>query len=294
MRGRRPQSWPITLGWSLTCLLVCLHPADAYSAVATWDGGDSAWQATDVPTKTEADFEAEEAAKKAALIENLRAQLCALEGTTCPGGVSLTVQAGGLASISPEASGVAPLARVGVAWPLLRGVDSKGRALADRGPRVTVTADLTALPGEAVELSDPATFRAIEATLGIDQPLGGKIAAAIGLRAGFASRLATDTETPRDKAPRFGSVGMSFSGTGGDHLFVGIGGDQRLTGEWEAAVLVEGAVRLYTAESGVFQGGALSLIGRAILGLDFGAGAGADPGRPRRDSIAVGIAVGKP
>lgn len=186
----------------------------------------------------------------------------------------LTVLAGSIASLSADASGVAPLARVAVDAPL---------AGSARAPSLHVVADLTALPGEQISLQDPQTYRALEFSVALSQPLHPALRFGLWAEAGFASRLPGDTQ-PRDRAPRWGSMGLRFASSARAHLTVGIGGDQRLSGVWVPAVQIAGKVALATV-----KGVRVCLIGSAVLGLDV---TGAY-GPATRDLVRVGITVGR-
>ncbi len=185
----------------------------------------------------------------------------------------LSVLAGSLASLSADASGVTPLARLAVDSPL---------STKSGWPSLHVVADLSALPGESLEVQDPSTFRAIEFSAALSQPLHERLRFSLYAEAGFASRLPGDTR-PRDRAPRWGSLGFRVATSDRGHLTIGAGGDQRLSGQWVPAVQVAGAVQLLE----VF-GGRAFLVGSAVLGLDV-TGSGPDT----RDVIRVGLAIGR-
>lgn len=196
----------------------------------------------------------------------------------------ITVLAGGLVSLGggTEAPALSPTARIAVEFPL---------ADARLTPRLHVVADLSALPGDAVNLDDPTTFKALQFTVGVSQPVSERIKAALYAQAGFATRLGTDP-APRDKAPRYWSAGLRFSGEAG-WLQLGLGLDQRLGGDlYQPAASVAGAVRLYEQEGGSLKGASVYLIGEAVLGLDLSTRfAGRDGGHG--DSVRVGIGVGR-
>lgn len=199
-------------------------------------------------------------------------------------GPRVTILAGGLASLGGDTgSAVTPLARVAVELPL---------AQAALSPRLHVTADLSALPGETVTLEDPATFRAIEFSLAVSQRLHRKVNFGLYAEAGFASRLPADP-APRVRAARWLCGGLRFGAFGRGWLEVGLGVDQRHTaGEYQPAVVVAGAVTLYEREGGFLAGAAMQLIGSAVLGADFVGWPGYSSGRG--DVVRVGIGVGTP
>jgi len=225
---------------------------------------------------------------------------CAAEGKPCPipGAVTTTFEmsVGGIASLSVDAVGVEPFVRTAVDWPLLKDDQDKPPPAGHLprsalGPLIRAQVDITGLVGDQLNVSDPATFKAVEVELGIEQPLSSKIAARFAALGGFSTRLATDRSHPRDRSAKYGSVGIAFSGARG-RLFAGLGGDQRLSGEWELACLVEGTVNLYVDNGGADGRGALkgmtvSLVGSAILGLQEYVGPPIS-----RDSVRMGIAIG--
>lgn len=121
----------------------------------------------------------------------------------------------------------------------------------DMGPKLSVRAGLGRLPDDApAALEEAQVFTAFDGAVTLVQPLGQKILANLFARAGLASRLSTDDE-PRDRLPGYFSFGVDLHTHDGDHfLQVGIGPDQRLSGDWAPTVTVEGAVKLREA-SGV-------------------------------------------
>ncbi|HKQ02664.1 MAG TPA: hypothetical protein VJ735_20265 [Actinomycetes bacterium] len=192
--------------------------------------------------------------------------------------VSVSILAGGGVSMGSEASAaVTPMARVDVGVPV---------ASWRMAPRLHVQLDLSALPGQAVSLEDPATFRALEFRLTLCQPIADSLYLDLCTEAGFASRLPGDPE-PRDRAVRWAAGLVRFGRFGRGWLTVGVGGDQRLDGFYRPAVEVAGALKLYRADTGPLRGGSVQLLGDAVLGIDvYGTG-------PRRDVIRIGMAVGR-
>jgi hypothetical protein len=196
------------------------------------------------------------------------------EPVTAP--ISVRAYAGGLTAVTTDAdASLQPLASLQITAPLSKSV---------KGPSLSVQADLTALPGETVEFSDPTTFKAIEFGVAVVQPLGGPLLFSLYGEGGFASRLAVDSE-PVSRLPAYWSGGLLFASADGDHsLKVGLGPDQRLSGEWAAAVHISGRAKV-----GERAGVSMYLVGSLIRALDL-AIYGAQT--PSRDSIRIGLAVG--
>lgn len=183
---------------------------------------------------------------------------------------------GALTAVTTDAdAAVEPLGSLQVLAPL---------TTSKKGPSLFVKVDLTALPGETLSFSDVQTFKAIEAGIGIVQPLGGPLLFNLYLEGGFASRLAVESE-PVDRLPGFWSAGFLFATSDGDHfLKVGLGPDERLSGEWSPCVHVSGQAKL-----GDKGGIGLYLVGSMIRALDL---SGYGYSTPSRDSIRVGVALG--
>ena len=195
---------------------------------------------------------------------------------TPPPNMKLSLLAGGVASLSADASGVAPLVRIRAEARLSK---------SDKGPNIHVLADLTALPGESIALEDPQTYRALEFSAALSQPLPSPLLFSVYAEAGFASRLPSDP-APRDRSAKWGSAGFLFQTKDrAGRLTLGLGGDQRLSGEWVAAVQVTGHVKIREA-----KGVSVYLVGSAVLALDLGARNAAAP--IARDSVRAGIAIG--
>ena len=188
----------------------------------------------------------------------------------------VSILAGGLASISADASGVAPMARIRTEARLTKSA---------AGPSLHVVADLTALPGESVALEDPQTFKALEFSAGISQPLPGPLLFALYAEGGFASRLPADT-APRDRSAKWAALGFLFQTKDRAHrLALGIGRDQRLSGQWVTAVTASGHVKL-REERGI----SVYLVGSAVLSMETELVGNLRP--VARDSIRIGVAVG--
>lgn len=216
------------------------------------------------------------------------------EPPPAPEGMKVAILAGGLVSMSSETEGgkVAPLARIAVSGPLaLPGIEARHL------PRMFVSADFTALPGDTIDLRSPETFKALELRLGVAQRVAPELAAGdqrivtqLYAAAGFATRLSGENE-PRDRAPRFGEIGVRLEErTSGSFIAVGLAADQRLDGRYQPAVVIGGAVQLYEVDSGTLRGARALLVGNAILGLDLSYVTGRTPAR--RDQVRVGIAIG--
>jgi len=194
----------------------------------------------------------------------------------------ISVMAGGLASLSADASGVSPFARIKTEARLTK---------TERGPSMHVTLDLTALPGDSVTLEDPQTYKAIEASVGASQPLGGPLLFSAYAEMGFASRLPRDPQ-PRDRSAKWVAAGFLFQTHDREHrLTLTVARDQRLADRWVTAVQVAGQVKLRES-----KGLAVYLVGSASLSVEApmaattaGAGHHLDP---PRDSIRAGIAIG--
>lgn len=197
-----------------------------------------------------------------------------------PDPVRVRVLAGGTVGLMTGGEAkVEPLARVAVGWDVWRG---------DRPIAANVVADFIATPGDAVNLADPASFRALEFSLGISWRVVPSVAASAYCEAGFSSRLETRGNEPRDEAPKWGACGARFAAeTRHAYLQVGFGGDQRLDGRYVPAVTVSGALDLYESDDGRLEGTSLSLVVRAVLGLDHSINA-----PQRRDIVTAGVAFG--
>jgi hypothetical protein len=187
----------------------------------------------------------------------------------------LDAMGGGLVSFSTSTeTALEPMARLAIVAPLAYGA---------RPPELLVDLDLGALPGDSISITDPATFRSLELALAISwrpwlsSPLkfwGG---------AGFATRLPSDPE-PRDRTARWAAAGVRLADDGGNALAVGAGVDERLDGSYQPTLEVMGSVRLWQPSEGSRLD--TRLVGRAILGLDFG-----QYGSARRDVVQVAIAA---
>ena len=212
-------------------------------------------------------------------------------------GYSFAAMLGGTVSMSSGApTKIQPIARLQVDGPL-----ALGSARPEKLPRLHVMADLEALPGDTIDQGGGIgttleQFRALRFSVGVSQRISKPLKAgaqvvttSLYADAGFATRLDGEFEA-RDKAPRFSSFGLRFDErVSGSALKLGVGADQRLTGDWQAAAHIDGYVRAYALKSGAAEFG---LLIRAILGINL-----SSPSRPgltggMRDSINVGFAGG--
>jgi hypothetical protein len=213
--------------------------------------------------------------------------------------MTLRLSAGGQALFTGDpGSALTPFGRIEATSPIPifsgTGQDAHGNAY-DRSrwwPQLEITADLTGLPGQeqAVNVTQLDTYKAVELALGVVQPVfsGGHQRVSLGLEAGFATRLPGST-TPRDKTARWGQILAEISHTeGAAYLRVGLGGDQRLDGDYRLVAIVEGAARLWKEKAGALEGVEIRLVGDAILGLSV---AGFVPSN--RDVVRIGIALSR-
>lgn len=192
-----------------------------------------------------------------------------------PEDVKVSVLLGGDVSVATEAEvGVSPFASVSVALPL---------SAWSRTPWLHVEALLGGLPGAAIDIEQPMTFRSVRVVMAVCQPVAESVYVDLCAEGGFATRLPNDPG-PRDRAVLWGSGGVRFGRAGRGWLTVGLARDERLDGLYRWAANVSGAVTLYEAES---VRASVQLVGRAILGLERG------PTAPRRDIVTVGMGVGR-
>ncbi len=106
------------------------------------------------------------------------------------------------------------------------------------GPVGQVDVELTGLPDEAgVDVEQPATsVKAFDASFAAIQSLGSVLRFNLYARVGLASRLAASSD-PALRLPGYASFGIDVHSADGDHwLQVGLGPDQRLSGEWVPTV----------------------------------------------------------
>lgn len=178
---------------------------------------------------------------------------------------------------------IEPAARLDVNWDVWR---SKWTS---QGCSAHVVGDLTALPGDVVDISDVASFRALEMEVGLGCLPFEAVGAQVYVGGGFASRLTTRDKEPLFEAPKYATFGVLFETTKRNAwLQLGMGPDQRLDGKYVLAVHVSGALDLVTApERTRLEGTSLTLMVSAILGLEHSAYAPS-----RRDVIRVSVMAG--
>lgn len=174
---------------------------------------------------------------------------------------------------------VEPAALLAATWKL---------AGSERPLSAVVTLELTAAPGDAVDLeSTPASFRSLGMSFGASWKGFPKVAAAGHCEAGFSSRYQTRGHEPAKEAPKWAGCGVRFTTDSRNaHLQITGGPDQRLSGRYLAAIQVSGAMDLAVAKSGRLQGSALAILVRAVLGMER------DPRDPdRRDVVTLTLAA---
>jgi hypothetical protein len=207
--------------------------------------------------------------------------------TTEPKHPRMTVGAGGLASLGGGRGELAvePLVEIRVSAPLYEHAQ-------DLATRLEVDAALTALPGQAVDLVDARTFRALEFTGRLCQPLSVRLYFSPCVEAGFATRLSGETE-PRFRAARWFALSLRVGALNGDFLSAGISADERLDpgGQfgpyYRPAALISGSVGLVQAGDSKIT---LRLVGSAVLHLRIGSEVyTASP----PDRITIGIEVAR-
>ena len=188
--------------------------------------------------------------------------------------------AGGVVSLASDAgTGVEPLAWINVDAPV---------ADSDYSPHLLTSVVLSALPGDSLDISSPATFKAVEFSVGLAQPISNLVHFDLYGEVGFATRL-PGSPTPRDSTARWASGGIRFRSERG-YLSLGVGADQRLTGAYRPAATIRGAVKLWQATDATKmpKGVMMMLVGDAILGLDA-----PTYGQPHtRDVVRCGVAIG--
>jgi hypothetical protein len=186
---------------------------------------------------------------------------------------------GAVASLSSEASSAEPTAEVNASFDL---------ATNDKSPRLSLAAFFRALPGEAVNLSDPTTFRSLGLEGTLSQPLWSNLRLRPALLLGAEFRFAAD-EQPLHRAARYAYVGTRVDGDDG-YLFLGVGGDERLsvnsreTPQYLPAANVSWRLRLGSITGAIDA----ALTGRVLLYLRLGYGQ-ASAGS---DVAQVGVLIG--
>jgi len=196
-----------------------------------------------------------------------------------PSTTRVQVYGGALVSFGSDAGTKAtPTARIEVS----ADVASEGLV-----PKLRVLADLSALPGDSIDIANPETYKSLEFSVAVSQPLSHRLKFSLYAQGGFASRLPGDPEAV-DKAPRWASFGLEFASDRG-RLMVGFGPEQRLdTGQnYIPACHVSGIVGLWSNS----EGAQVAFAGDAILGLDL-TSRFPTLHAARHDVIRAGIMVG--
>lgn len=186
-------------------------------------------------------------------------------------GMTLRLSAGGQGLFTGDTANIlTPFARIEATAPIPLWSTTAEKSW--RWPQLEVTADLTGLPGQkaGVDVTNFDTWKAIETAVALVEPVfrGGYQQVSFGVQAGFATRLPGSTE-PRNKTARWGQVLAEVAHTeGAAYLRVGLGGDQRLDGDYRLVALMKGSVRLWRDDTdGATHGVEVRLMGDAILGL---------------------------
>lgn len=173
-----------------------------------------------------------------------------------------------------------PFVRVSAKFPLAKNPGA---------PRLHTIVDLGGAPGEAVGIEQIETWKTVEVSLGVSfYPFDLNV----GLwgELGFSSHLPGDFE-PRTSSPRWAHGGFIFDRFTRGSLKVGGGVDQRLDGNYQAALAMKGWVALYQAEEGSWKGAMISLVGDAVLGVNLFSVDGVQE-RGLHDVVRVGLCVG--
>lgn len=214
-----------------------------------WDGGDPS------PTPS--------ADRVVKVYEQTKTEVAVIPPTDPPDtDIHVSILSGAMVGIATESeSTVEPFVHVGAKVPLS---DSP------QAPRLHAAIDLTSSPGEAVALEDPWTWKAVEVAIGISAYPVEKLNVGLWAEGGFSSKLpGQDDKIPRYKAARWAYGGVIFDKFKGGSLKLGIGGDQRLDGSYQAAVTIKGWVSLYQTEKGFLKGSMIALVGDAVLGINL-------------------------
>lgn len=213
-------------------------------------------------------------------------------------GFNVQAKLGGSISMSSASTTLlAPIAKLIASGPL-----AFGSASVDKLPVLHVEAELSALPGDAIDKTGGisgtlAQFKALDFSIGVSKRVsqwlalndgGQKVATSFYAEAGFATRLSGEFEA-RDKAPRYGCAGLRFDERiSKSYVKVGPCLDQRLDGHYQITTSVSAIVTPFEFGSGA----GVSIYVKAILGIDA-----SSPTRPtlngsRRDSVVVGTLLG--
>ncbi len=169
---------------------------------------------------------------------------------------AMDLGAGAIASLSSDASSAEPTADLSAAFDLAENVKS---------PRLSLLARFGALPGETVSFGDPSTFRSLGIEGTLSQPLWSNLRVRPAVQVGAEFRFNGDEE-PLHRAARYGYIGGRVEGEDG-YLFLGIGGDERLstsdrtTPAYLPAVAVTWRVKLGRVTGAIDA----ALVGRVLL-----------------------------
>lgn len=177
--------------------------------------------------------------------------------------IHVSILSGAMVGIATESdSTVEPFVHIGAKVPL---------SADPQAPRLHASIDLTNSPGEAVALEDPWTWKAVEVAIGVSAYPVAKLNVGLWAEGGFSSKLPGDAADPqpRYKAARWAYGGVIFDKFKNGSLKLGIGGDQRLDGTYQAAVTLKGWISLYQAEKGFLKGSMVALVGDAVLGINL-------------------------
>jgi hypothetical protein len=151
------------------------------------------------------------------------------------------------------------------------------------GPWLHVDTLLRGLPSGDVSLEDPSSVKAFDGSAAIVQRLWAPLRFSVYARAGLASRLSEAT-ADSERLPVYGSVGLDFRSERG-YLQVGVGPDQRLSGEAVPSVVTLAGVQV--AERAGLK---LWLTGSVIRALDLSA---YGYRTPRRDYWSLSLMVAR-
>jgi len=269
--GRRPQSWPVTLAWSLTVALVCLIPADAYSETGpVWmrDGGDQEPSVFAEPP-----------------VEHLQDVPPPAPAPSPKSSLSLSGLFGGVVSMGADVTGYEPAMVLSAQAPLSN---------SPNGPILDVTGEMLALQGADIETGDIAVFKSLELGAALWQPFFPKTLR-FGLygQVGAASRRKGAT-TPAEKSPLWATLGLGIrSPDHSNYLAVGLGPDERISEYAQIAITVQAKATLPPLKAGVLKGTTAALVISIVRGLDVSQ---VGEGYPTRDggrsSIRVALLAG--
>lgn len=173
-----------------------------------------------------------------------------------------------------------PFARLRVEVPITSALNA---------PALLVNVDLGGLPGEAVNIEEPQSWKTLEVGIAGRWYPFESVNVALWGEIGFATRRAGEF-VPRKSAPRWAYGGVILDRFKVGSLALGLGTDQRIDGEYIPAATIKGWVRLWQAMKGALKGVVISFVGEAVLALrfaDYGA-----PDLPLSDSLRAGLATG--